>query len=141
MTTTPARQSIGIKLVAIFFGFGACMCALTISLLIFSVGPMDMLWRLNPDARVGFQRIGPGLSIAIMAIVGTACALAALGLANGRLWARPLALIILAANLIGDVTSAVVRHDPRTLIGLPIAAALIWYLAQQNGGVPEINDQ
>ena len=36
----------------------------------------------------------------------------------------------LAANLVGDLTNAFVRHDLRTLIGVPIAGAMIFYLAQ-----------
>jgi hypothetical protein len=35
---------------------------------------------------------------------------------------------ILAVNLIGDCVNFVARHDPRTLIGLPIGGAMIIYL-------------
>jgi hypothetical protein len=31
-------------------------------------------------------------------------------------------------NLIGDSLNALLRHDPRTLIGVPIGALMIWYL-------------
>jgi hypothetical protein len=33
-------------------------------------------------------------------------------------------------NLIGDLTNAFVRNDFRTLIGVPIAGAIIFYLAR-----------
>jgi hypothetical protein len=39
-----------------------------------------------------------------------------------------LAITILAVNLCADLLNAIVRHDLRTLIGLPVAAALIAYL-------------
>jgi hypothetical protein len=121
---------IGMKLLAIFFAFGACMCALTIWLLLFPGGALSSLWRLNPEAHAAFQRIG-GLSILLMAIVGVACALAAIGLARNAKWARWVGVLILALNLVGDLTNAFVRHDLRTLIGVPIAGAMIFYLARR----------
>ena len=117
------------KLLALFFAFGACMCALIIWLLLFPGGALDSLWRLNPEAHAVFQRIG-GLSILLMAIVGVACAFAAIGLARNAKWGRWLGILILATNLVGDLTNAFVRHDLRTLIGVPIAAAMIFYLAR-----------
>jgi hypothetical protein len=117
------------KLLALFFAFGACMCALTIWLLLFPGGALDSLWRLNPEAHAAFQRIG-GLLILLMVIVGVACALAAIGLARNAKWGRWLGILILAANLVGGLTNAFVRHDLRTLIGVPIAGAMIFYLAK-----------
>ena len=120
---------IGRKLLALFFAFGACMCALTIWLLLFPGSALDSLWRLNTDAHAAFQWIG-GLSILLMVIVGVACALAAIGLARNAKWGRWLGILILAANLVGDLTNTFVRHDLRTLIGVPIAGAMIFYLAK-----------
>jgi hypothetical protein len=31
--------------------------------------------------------------------------------------------------MVGDLTNVFVRHDPRTLVGVPIAGAIIFYLA------------
>ncbi len=120
---------IGLKLLAIFFAFGACMCGLTVGLLLFPGSALDSLWRLNPEAHAAFQWIGR-LSILLMAIVGVACALAAIGLARNAKWGRSLGILILAANLAGDLTNALVRHDRRTLVGVPIAGAMIFYLAR-----------
>jgi hypothetical protein len=121
---------IGMKLLAIFFAFGACMCALTIWLLLFPGGALNSLWQLNPEAYAAFERIRR-LSILLMAIVGMACALAAIGLARNAKWARWVGILILALNLVGDLTNAFVRHDLRTLIGVPIAGAMIFYLARR----------
>ncbi len=63
-----------------------------------------------------------------MAVVGVACGLSAIGLARNAEWGRRLAIGILTINLIGDSLNALLRHDPRTLIGLPIAGLMIWYL-------------
>jgi hypothetical protein len=60
---------------------------------------LDRVWEVNPEGQAGL-------------------------LAAGRLAAAA----ILAVNTFGDLTSAVVRRDPRALIGVPIAAALVWWL-------------
>ena len=124
---TEGRLPLGIKLLSIFFAFGAAMCLLTIAMLLFPDSALDSLWKLNPDARVTFQSLGK-MSILLMLIVGAACAFAAIGLAKRTRWGIPLALGILVVNLIGDSLNAFVRHDLRTLIGLPIGGAMIAYL-------------
>jgi hypothetical protein len=48
---------------------------------------LELIWRLKPEARVQFEEIGRGASIALMATVGTACGLAAMGLAQKAEWA------------------------------------------------------
>ena len=124
---TDQRVPLGIKLLAAFFAFGAAICLLTIGMLAFPGGALDFLWRLNPDAQIAFQKIGK-LSILLMTVVGAACALAAIGLARRARWGIPLALAILTVNLVGDTLNSFVRHDLRTLIGLPIGAVMIVYL-------------
>ena len=125
--TSQQRAPLGIKLLAAFFAFGAGICLITIIALLFPGGALDPIWRLNPDAHVVFQQIGR-LSILLMVVVGSACALAAIGLATRARWGVPLALGILSVNLVGDLLNAFVRHDLRTLIGLPIGGAMIAYL-------------
>lgn len=122
-----SRSPLGIKLLAGFFAFGACVCLLTIVLLLFPGSALDPIWELNPEAHAAFQSIGK-MSILLMSIVGAACAFAALGLARRVEWGRRLALIILAVNIVGDSVNALVRHDLRTLIGLPIGGVMIAYL-------------
>ena len=39
-----------------------------------------------------------------------------------------MAIAVLAVNALGDTINALVRHDFRTLIGVPIAAAMIYYV-------------
>jgi len=124
------EMPIGMRLLALFFAFGTCMCALTIGLLLFPGGSLDSLWRLNPEAHAAFQLMGR-LSILRMAAVGVACALAAIGLARNARWGCSLGILILVVNLVGDLTNTFVRHDLRTLIGVPIAGAMIFYLTRE----------
>jgi hypothetical protein len=119
---------LGLKLLVAFFWFGTAMCLLTVTLLCFPGGPLDGLWGVNPEARAGFQQIGR-LSFPLMIIVGLVCASAAIGIAARAEWGRGLALGVLGANLLGDLGNAIARNDYRTLIGLPIGAALIVYLS------------
>ena len=124
---TEPRTPLGIKLLSAFFAFGAAMCVLTIVMLLFPGGALEPIWRLNPDAHAAFQKIGRS-SILLMLVVGSACALASVGLAKRAQWGHRLALGILSVNLAGDLLNAFVRHDLRTLVGLPIGGAMIAYL-------------
>jgi len=99
------------------------------TLLLFPGTKFDLLWRLNPDARLAFQSLG-SWSFVIMPIVGAACTAAAIGLWRGTVWGVRLALIILSLNIVGDLINVFLRYDYRALIGLPIGGAMIVYLAR-----------
>lgn len=116
-----------------FFAFATAMCTITVFLLLFPGTSLDSLWRLNPDARRAFNSIG-NIAATLMCFVGTVCAFAAIGLWRGSRWGVWLALIILSLNIIGDLFNALVRHDYRALIGLPIGGAMIFYLARYRKG-------
>jgi apolipoprotein N-acyltransferase len=118
---------IGIRLVVVFFAFGATMCALTLFLLAFPGTRLDQLWNLNPAAKLSFQSLG-GMSLVVMGVVGLSCASAAIGLARASRWGWWLALTILAVNLIADSLNGILRHDYRPLIGLPVGSGMIAYL-------------
>ena len=122
------RRSTGRVLLAIFFAAGAFICLVTMLALAFPGSFLESIWQLKPEARVQFLEIGRGASIALMAVVGVACGSAAIGLARNAEWGRRLAIAVLAVNLIGDSLNAWLRHDPKTLIGLPIGGIMIAYL-------------
>lgn len=123
------NQRIGVMALAAFFIFGTLMSGLSFVALLFPSSPLKSIWRLNPGAHTSFLLLG-GWALMLMAIVSLACGLAALGLFRYRLWGYWLALGILATNAIGDLVGAVWRSDPRTLIGVPIVALLIAFLAR-----------
>jgi hypothetical protein len=115
-------------LLTIFFTVGALICAVIILALAFPGSFLNPIWRLKPEARLQFLQIGRSGSITLMTLVGAACGLSAIGLARNTDWGRTLAVGVLLVNLVGDSLNALLRHDPKTLIGLPIGAAMIWYL-------------
>lgn len=114
---------------AAFFVFGATMSGIACLSLFFAGGPLEPIWRANPEARAAFAKMGPW-SIILMAVVCAACALAALGLWKLWFWGYVIAIGVLTINLIGDTVSAIIRSDPVTLVGLPIGGFLIAYLTR-----------
>ena len=126
-----SHPSVGTTLLVIFFAAGAFICLVTMLALAFPGSFLESIWRLKPEAQMHFQEIGSGASISLMTVVGAACGLAAFGLARNAEWGRRLAIGILIVNLLGDSLNAWLRHDPKTLIGLPVGGLMIWYLARR----------
>jgi len=126
--TKRSQRSLGTVLLVLFFAAGALICFVTMLALTFPGSFLESIWRFKPEARVQFQEIGRGVSIALMTTVGVACGLSAIGLARNAQGGRTLAIAVLVANPIGDSLNALVRHDPKTLGGLPIGGLMSWYL-------------
>jgi hypothetical protein len=122
------RRPGGVTALAGFFVFGTLMSGLAALALVTPGGPLEPMWRINPRAREGFATMG-GWAPLLLAAVCLACASAAAGLWRGRPWGRALAIVILTVNLVGDAGNVVFGHDVRAAIGIPIAAALVAYLA------------
>ena len=95
--------------------------------LLFPNSALQAVWALNPQARTGLAALG-SWAIGLMLMVSLGCGLAAVGLWRGASWGRAIALTVLLLNLLGDAGNALFRGDLRTLIGVPIGAALIAYL-------------
>jgi len=128
LTQAPTQIRLpGVVALGVFFAFGAVVSLVAAIALVFPGSPLEPMWRLNPDARQGFVTIG-AWAILLMVVVSMACAASAIGLWVRAGWGRRLALGVLTVNLVGDLLGALIRHDPRTLIGLPIGGALIAYL-------------
>jgi len=128
------RTPLGVRALAAFFVFGACMSLLAFVGLLFPGAVLEPMWQLNPRARETFVRMGPW-ALVLLGVVGTTCALSASGLLARSSWGYRLALAVLTVNLVGDTANAILRDDPRTLIGLPIGGLLIAYLLR-----PKIKD-
>ena len=88
---------------------------------------LEPMWRANPQAHVALTELG-GWGILLMLLVAIACALGAFGVWRRAEWGHRLAVSILAINLVADLGNAVVRGDLRTLVGVPIGGAMIFYL-------------
>jgi hypothetical protein len=127
---TVGRRPAGITALSLFFVFGAVMSGATAVMLATPGGLLDAVWRLRPSAREDLTPLG-AWGVLLMASVSLASIGAAFGLWTGRRFGYRLAAALLVTNLVGDLVNALVRGDPRTLIGIPIAGVLLWYLARQ----------
>jgi len=121
------HRSVGLSLLAAFCLFGTVMASLSFLGLLLPGGPLEPIWRLNPEARVGLTKLG-GWGIALMLVVAIACATAGIGVWTRARWGRQVAITLIALNLFSDVLNAVIRGDWRTLMGVPIGGVVIWYL-------------
>ncbi len=122
-----SRPPATLVVFSVFFAFGAAMSGMSALLLVRPGTSLDRIWMLNLDARAQLTSLGPW-GILLMAAVCAACALAAIGVWGRAQWGRRLAIGILLTSLAGDVVSAIVRSDPRPLIGVAVAGAMIAYL-------------
>ena len=121
------RTRIGLLALSGFFGTGALIASVSCAALLFPSTGLGMIWRLNPDAQSAFETMGLW-AIVLLAMVAIACLLSAVGLSLRAWWGRYLAVSVLLINMIGDVVNALVRYDLRTLVGLPIAGIVIFFL-------------
>ena len=128
---TVGGRPAGITALCLFFIFGALMSGSTAVMLATPGGALDFVWRLRPSAREELALLGPW-GVLLMATVSLACLGAAVGLWTGRRAGYRLAVALLVTNLAGDLANAAVRSDPRTLIGIPIAGLLLWYLVRRH---------
>ena len=123
-------RSVGRILLVIFFALGAFISLVVMLALTFPGGYLESIWWLKPEAQTQFQAVGRGASVVLMAVVASACGLAAVGLAKNADWGRLLAIGILTINLIGDSLNALFMRDAKTLIGLPIGGLMILFLVR-----------
>jgi Predicted membrane protein (DUF2127) len=105
-----------------FFLVGAAM-SLTASISLFQPNSFSGI-----DARPS-ESFKLGLwAVVMLSAVSALCAAAALGLWRGSKWGYWLAVGLMATNLVGDVTNVVLRTEPREIVGVPIATAILAYL-------------
>jgi hypothetical protein len=133
--SSPERGSIdgrprlpGVTALGIFFAAGAAITAAAGFSLLNPGGFLEPMWRLNPRAREALLEIG-GWAVLLLFSVSVACGAAAIGLWHGRRWGHRLAVLLIAINLAGDLVNGLFGGEPRALVGVPIAAALLLYLS------------
>jgi hypothetical protein len=121
------RRSIGITALSVFFALGFLTALCTSVALLTPGGPLEPMWRLNPRAQQEFGRLG-GWALVLLLPVASACGLASIGLWRRRRYGYFLAVVLLVANLIGDIVNVLLDVERRAVVGIPIAAAILIYL-------------
>jgi uncharacterized membrane protein (DUF2068 family) len=88
---------------------------------------LEPIWLLNPRAHENLSRLSLS-AILMLSTVSMLCAATAIGLWRGSRWGYWLAVGLMVTNLLGDVTNVVLGTEPRAIVGVPIATALLAYL-------------
>ena len=70
-------------------------------------------------------------AIVLFFTVGTSCAAAAIGLWRGARYGHRIGIVLIAINLAGDIINTLLGIEPRAIVGVPIALAILWYLASK----------
>jgi len=122
---------VGIRLLAALCIFGACASGLAAVTLAWPDSPLDAVWAVNPEGHAGLRALG-WLAIIGMAVLSVTMITTASGLLALRRWAWWLALIVLVGNAMSDLITAVVTGNPRTLIGVPLAGLVVWWLTTRD---------
>ena len=87
------------------------------------------MWRLNPRAHEAFSHMG-AWALPLLGTVCVACTASAYGFFFGRRWGYWLGIAGLLINATGDLFNAVLGIEPRAVVGIPVVAVILWYLAR-----------
>lgn len=126
---TKARP-FGVLALILLFAIGTCASFISAVSLTFPGSFLEPMWRLNPNARAGFSRLGSA-AIVLMIAVCIACISTTIGLWLGRRWGYWLAVVMLVVNLCGDVINVITGTEPRAIIGIPIVGLILAYLLRK----------
>ena len=121
---TPGFIAIGI-----FLFFGAIMASLATTTLLWRGTALDRLWGLNPIAYKQLAPLGRTVGILFL-LLSAALTTAGIGWFRRRLWGWRLAVVIIAAQVLGDVVNCVRGDWLSGGTGVIIAGALLLFLLQ-----------
>ena len=116
-----------ITALSIFFVAGATISFIASMSLLLPNSFLEPMWRLNPRAHENLSRLSLW-AVLLLSTVSMLCATAAIGLWRGLRWGYWLAVGLILTNLLGNVINVVLGTEPRAIVGVPIAAALLAYL-------------
>ena len=122
-------RPLGVTALSIFFLVATVITIFAAISLTFPNGFLEPIWKLNPRGRAGLGAIGMW-AVLLFSGVGTACAVAAIGLWRGRWWGYYTATTVLAINFSGDLFNVISGTEPRAAIGIPIVVLIIVYLSR-----------
>jgi len=127
MPPLPQRDPPGLFALGILWIFAACMTSLTVLLILAPGSRLGRLWALNPDAQ---REILPHLAFfaPVLMLVAVMRVAIALGWFRRRRWAWQLAVIVLAAQLVGGFGHVFAGYIGKGIVGILIPAALMFYL-------------
>ncbi|MEK6336127.1 MAG: hypothetical protein AABM67_14445 [Acidobacteriota bacterium] len=127
MSAQDLKRPIGIAALSLFLLIGS-LISFTAGLSLLVPGSvLEPLWRLNPQGHQGLLRIG-FWGVVLLFAASVSCAAAAFGLWRRAGWGHKIAIVLITINLLGDVANTVFGIEPKAIVGVPIALALLFYL-------------
>lgn len=120
-------RPLGITALSIFFAAATVITIVAAISLTFPNGFLEPIWKLNPRGRAGLGAIGMW-AVLLFYGVGTACAVAAIGLWRRAPWGRWTAMAVLSIDLLGNVFNVISGTELRAIIGIPIVLLMLGYL-------------
>ena len=127
--TSPKSRSpkLGILGIGIFWIFASCMAALAGTMLTWPGTRLDRLWALNQSAHVALSPIGKFVG-PIFYLFSFILMAGAVGWFKRRKWAWWLSVIILSAQIIGDLVNLLRGDLFRGCLGVVVASTLLFYV-------------
>ena len=123
-------RPFGITALTILFVIGTAASFISAVSLTFPGSFLEPVWRLNPHAREGFDRLGIW-AIVLMTVVCIACICTAIGLWRGLWWGYWFAVLMLVLNLVGDLVNVLMGTEPKAIVGIPIVVLILAYLMRK----------
>jgi hypothetical protein len=120
-------RPVGITALIIFFLAGMLLSFLGGVSLVFPSPFFEAMWRANPHGHNGLVRIGVW-AVALLFAASISCGAAAVGLWRKARWGQVMAVALISTNLVSDLVNTISGAEPRAIVGVPIAAALLLYL-------------
>ncbi|HUS12329.1 MAG TPA: DUF2127 domain-containing protein [Pyrinomonadaceae bacterium] len=120
-------RPLGITALIIFFLVGGLISFLAVLSLLFPSTFFELVWRVNPRGHEGLLRIG-FWGVVLLFAASASCAVATIGLWRRTRWGHILAITLIGVHLFSDLISTVLRIEPRAIVGVPIALAILLYL-------------
>jgi hypothetical protein len=133
MVIEPVRTSVAervarvvVVIVAVFLLAASVFAVVVLASLLVPGTALDGLWAMKPGSRTTFTGMGAGGGALL---VGLAVVLVptAVGLLRRRRWARWVAIVLLAANVVPDLVRAF--GEPAIFVPIVPVAAILVYLA------------
>jgi uncharacterized membrane protein (DUF2068 family) len=127
MVAQSPKRPLGIAALGVFFLVGSLLSFTAGLSLLVPRGVLESMWRLNPHGHAGLLRIGLW-GVALLFGASAFCAAAAIGLWRRARWGHLVAIVLITINLLSDLANTILGTEPRAIVGVPIALALLFYL-------------